>query len=214
MSMVDISVKRYTTKHYDPSKKIPAELVEQLLAVLRNSPSSVNSQPWHFVVVNSDAGRQRILPAVADFNHPRVTDSSLTIVFCARTALDEAHLQNLLAQEEKDGRFPDAEIKAVQDKGRRFFVGKNSKTQSEQLAWEGKQIYIALGQALFAAAGLGIDSTAVEGFDNEKLDEVLGLPAKGLKSVVIASFGYHAENDANAKRPKSRLPREQLFTFL
>lgn len=214
MNIVDISEKRYTTKHYDKSKRISAQHIEQLLTVLRNSPSSVNSQPWHFFVADNDAAKAKILPAIADFNHPRVTDSSHTIVFCVKTPLDEAHLKNLLAQEDKDGRYPNAELKDSQDQGRRYFVTLNSSTPQAQLSWESKQLYIALGQLLFAAAATGIDSTAIEGYDDVKMDEILGLKEKGLKSVVIATLGYRDANDGNAHRPKSRLPKEQIFTFL
>ncbi|MBI0029735.1 oxygen-insensitive NAD(P)H nitroreductase [Gilliamella sp. B14384G15] len=214
MNIVEISQNRYTTKHYDKTKKIPKEKLEQLLTVLRNSPSSVNSQPWHFFVIDNDTVKNKILPAIAEFNQPRVTDSSHTIIFCIKTPLDEAHLVNLLNQEEKDGRIPTAELKDAQDQGRRYFVNLNSSTPQSLQCWEGKQAYLALGQLLFAAAAIGIDSTAVEGFDSEKMDEILDLKAKGLKSLVIATLGYRSENDGNAHRPKSRLPKEQIFTFL
>lgn len=214
MNIVEISQKRYTTKHYDKTKKIPQDKIEQLLTVLRNSPSSVNSQPWHFYVIDNEAAKNKILPAIADFNQPRVTGSSHTIVFCIKTPLDEAHLVNLLNQEEKDGRLPSAELKASQDQGRRYFVNLNSKTPESQKCWEGKQAYIALGQLLFAAAAIGVDSTAIEGYDSAKMDEILDLKSKGLKSIVVATLGYRAQDDGNAHRPKSRLPKDQIFTFL
>lgn len=44
---------RYTTKHYDPARRIPDDYLEALLEVLRLAPSSVNIQPWHFYVVRS-----------------------------------------------------------------------------------------------------------------------------------------------------------------
>lgn len=214
MNIVEISQTRYTTKHYDKTKKIPQDKLEQLLTVLRNSPSSVNSQPWHFFVIDNDIAKNKILPAVAEFNQPRITESSHTIIFCARSPLTEAHLTNLLNQEEQDGRFPVVGLKQAQDQGRHNFVELNSKTIESQLAWESKQLYIALGQLLFAATAIGIDSTPIEGFNATKMDEILGLKEKGLTSVVIAALGYRAENDGNAERPKSRLAKEQIFTFL
>ncbi|OCG14309.1 NAD(P)H nitroreductase [Gilliamella sp. wkB292] len=214
MNIVEISQKRYTTKHYDPTKKIPVAIIEQLLTVLRNSPSSVNSQPWHFYVIESDTAKNKILPAFPDFNQPRVTGSSHTIVFCIKVPLDESHLVNLLNQEEKDGRLPSEDLKVSQDQGRRYFVNLNSATPESQQCWEEKQTYIALGQLLFAAAAIGVDSTAIEGYDSAKIDEILDLKSKGLKSVVVATLGYRAADDGNAHRPKSRLPKEQLFTYL
>ncbi|MDF7666352.1 oxygen-insensitive NAD(P)H nitroreductase [Orbaceae bacterium ESL0727] len=214
MNMVDISRKRYTTKHYDKSKKIPADQIEALCTILQNSPSSVNTQPWHFVIVGSDAGRDKILPAIPDFNHPRVQDSSHTVVMCVRDNIDEAYMQHLVDQEDKDGRFQTAEDKQRQSEALHFFVNVKSPTPKDQYEWMCKQVYIALGNLLFAAAGMGIDSTAIEGFDSAKIDEILGLKEKGLKSVVVATLGYRAENDSNAKRPKSRLPQDEIFTFL
>ena len=62
---------------------------------------------------------------------------------------------------------------------------------------------------------MGFAKTPVFVFDSEeKLDEILGLKDQGLRSVAIVSLGYGAKDDANAVRPKSRLPIEQLFTEL
>lgn len=215
MNIVEVATRRYTTKKYDVSKKISEEHIKQLCSVLRNSPSSVNSQPWHFLVIHSDEIKQKILPGINDFNHARITDASHVVIFCARKTLDSAHLENLLLQEEKDGRFANNnDFKLATDKGRKHFVELNSNTPEQQLAWKEKQIYIALGNLLLGAALLGIDSTPIEGINNIKLNETLALEQKGLTSVVVASLGYHAIDDFNAKLPKSRLPEEQIFTFM
>lgn len=50
MDTVSLAKRRYTTKAYDASRQIPQATVDALLEQLRHSPSSVNSQPWHFVV--------------------------------------------------------------------------------------------------------------------------------------------------------------------
>ena len=54
----------------------------------------------------------------------------------------------------------------------------------------------------------------MEGFEKEKMDELLGLKQLGLKSVLVVTLGYRTVDDSNASRPKSRLPKEQLFTQL
>lgn len=214
VDFVELSKNRYTTKVYDPSKKIPEAMIDDLCMVLRNSPSSVNSQPWHFFLAATDAAKEKIAPAIMDFNKPRVLDASHVVIFCAKTELNDEHLNQLLAQEEKDGRFSIEKHKLEQDAGRRAFVNLNSRTQESLLAWEGKQIYLAMGSLLYAAASMGIDSTPIEGFTTAVMDEILGLKAKGLTSVVVVSLGYRAKDDFNVLRPKSRLMKEDLFTFL
>lgn len=214
MDIKTLASRRYTAKAYDATKKIPQDQFEQLCTLLRNCPSSVNSQPWHFMVAHSDEAKARILPGIAEFNHGRVRDASHVVIFCAKTAMTDQYLKALIEQEQKDGRIANEEMKQGQDKGRRYFVGLNNKTPQDLLAWESKQIYIALGTLLFGAASLGIDSTPIEGFDVAKLDDILGLPAKGLTSVVVASLGYHSKEDFNAVLPKSRWPEDQIFTIL
>ena len=214
MDIAAISQQRYTAKVYDTSKKISDSDFKQLCTLLRNSPSSVNSQPWHFFIASTEDSKDKILPAIAEFNHTRVKDASHVVIFCAKTPLDDNHLNKLLAQEEKDGRFIDEAAKQGQDNGRRFFAGLNSDTPENQRKWEEKQVYIALGNLLLGAACLGIDSTPIEGFDAKKMDEILELSDKGLYSVVVASLGYHSVDDFNTNMPKSRLPEEEVFTFL
>lgn len=79
---------RYTTKAYDASKKIPKEQFEKLLEILRFSPSSVNIQPWHFLIAETDEAKQRIASAQTGnyiYNAAKVLNSSHTLLFCTRT---------------------------------------------------------------------------------------------------------------------------------
>lgn len=59
-----------------------------------------------------------------------------------------------------------------------------------------------------------IDSTALEGVDFPKLNEILGLDEKNLTAIAAVSLGYRSPKDGNAQRPKSRLTRDELFTSL
>lgn len=218
MDIARIALSRHTCKAYDPAKKISAEHIEQLKTLLRYAPSSVNSQPWHFIVVSTDKTKQQIARATEQgayaANRPKVLDASHIIVLCARTRLDDTHLDNLLAQEERDGRFPAPEGKELQRKGRNYYANLHRAEFKDSQSWMEKQIYLALGTLLLGAATLEIDATPIEGFDQAILDDVLDLRAKGLKSVVLVALGYRSDEDFNAKLPKSRLPEEAVFTVL
>ncbi|MDE4970096.1 NAD(P)H nitroreductase, partial [Francisella tularensis subsp. holarctica] len=45
MNIVDYAKSRYTTKSYDPTKKLSNEKIHQIKDILRFTQSSVNSQP-------------------------------------------------------------------------------------------------------------------------------------------------------------------------
>jgi nitroreductase len=82
-------------------------------------------------------------------------------------------------------------------------------------SWNAKQTYIALGFGLAAAALENIDATPMEGFNPTALDELLELPQKGLRSVLMLPLGYRDEaNDWLAKMAKVRRADEKLFVRL
>ncbi|WP_300452505.1 oxygen-insensitive NAD(P)H nitroreductase [Accumulibacter sp.] len=215
MNLSQIVKARYTTKAYDPTRKIPAEQFAHLQTLLRYAPSSVNSQPWHFVIASTDKGKSRIAkatqPAYA-YNEAKIKNASHVVVFCARQGIDEAHLQNLLAQEDKDGRFATPDARTGQHTTRSFYVNLHLYDNKDVQHWMEKQVYLSLGTLLLGAAALQIDATPIEGFDAKTLDEELGLRGQGLSSVVIACLGYRSSEDFNARLPKSRLQEESVIT--
>lgn len=217
MDIARIAQTRYTCKAFDPTRRIPDEQFAQLRAVLRNAASSVNSQPWHFVVAATPQGRDRIAKATHEgfaYNEPKVRNASHVVVLCARRTLDDAHLDAVIAKENVDGRFATPEAMATQDKGRRFYVNLHQNELKDESTWIGRQVYLALGSLLFAAGALGIDACTMEGFDSAVLDAELGLAERGLSGLVLVALGYRGEGDFNAKLPKSRLAEEVVFTDL
>ena len=91
----------------------------------------------------------------------------------------------------------------------------NNLDAAGKVTWAAKQAYIALGTGLAAAALENVDTTPMEGFDPAKLDEVLGLKAKGLKSVVLMAIGYRDEAaDPSSKYKKVRRATKDLFMVI
>ncbi|NNP67428.1 oxygen-insensitive NAD(P)H nitroreductase [Acinetobacter sp. Ac_5812] len=208
---------RYATKAYDAEKKIPHAQFEKLLEILRFSPSSVNIQPWHFLVAESDQAKQRIASALTGnyvYNAAKVLNSSHTLVFCTRTDISAEYLEQLLQQDDASGRFKDETAKQGQRATRSGYVEFYRNELKNLPAWMENQTYLALGQLLFAAGLEGIDATPMEGFDRELINKEFGLTEKGLKASVIVALGYRSDSDFNAKLPKSRLPDEVVFTRL
>lgn len=215
MQIAQVAQRRYTTKAFDPSRQISADDLAAIRTLLRNAASSVNSQPWHFVIASSEAGKGAIAETLKTgyaYNEGKVRNASQVVVFCARKSLDAAHLNAVLAQEEADGRFATPEAKATQEKTRLHYVGLHQETLGDVDAWVDRQIYLALGTLLLGAGALQIDACPLEGFDPAAVDAALGLEAKGLRSVVMVALGYRSSEDFNARLPKSRLPERIVFS--
>ncbi len=216
MNFLQLSQTRYTAKAYDKTRKIPQQQLTQLLEILRLTPSSINIQPWHFVVVQSDQAKQKITQATqGEFEHniPKILNASEVVIFTAKMNIDEQHVEQVIACEDQVGRFPTAQFKQTQKEA--FIDAVNLyKSQNILDPWVDQQIHIALGSLLYAAASLGIDATPMGGFDNKILDQVLGLTSQNLRSVVIACLGYHSDQDFNAHLSKARLPHDEVIQFM
>ncbi|BDY04448.1 oxygen-insensitive NAD(P)H nitroreductase [Ferrimonas sp. YFM] len=217
MNLKEIVQSRYSTKEFDGSQTIPAELFDQVKALLRFSPSSVNSQPWHFVIADSEEGRHRIAKGTQGFfafNEAKVLNASHVIVFCAKTGIDDDYTQHLLNTEERDGRFAEPEHKEMVHMGRSAFVNIHRFDLKDAQHWMEKQLYLNMGTVLLGAAALGIDALPIEGLDTKVLNEEFGLLEKGYTAVAMVALGYRKEGDFNAALPKSRLPETEIFTQL
>ena len=168
MDIVSVALKRYSTKAFDPNKKLTAEQAEKLKTLLQFSPSSTNSQPWHFIVASTDEGKARVAKSAAGgfvFNERKMLDASHVVVFCAKTAMDDAWLERVVDQEESDGRFATPEAKAANHKGRTFFADMHRKELKDDNHWMAKQVYLNVGNFLLGVAALGLDAVPIEGFD-------------------------------------------------
>lgn len=60
----DIVFNRHSVKEYDKDFKIDKEEMLQILEEATKAPSSVNLQPWRFVIVESKEGKDRLRPLI------------------------------------------------------------------------------------------------------------------------------------------------------
>lgn len=205
---------RHSCKAFDPHRSISAETVRQLEDLLRLSPSSINSQPWHFVMAATQEGKDSVAQSmlgVMSYNAEKVRAASHVVVLCGLHDISDAHIADMVAQEDTDGRYHKAEDREQRLRVCRTYVGMHQEAGTVQ-AWVDRQVYLALGTLLLGAAALGLDACPIEGFDATQLDSELGLTERGLRSLVVVALGYGSEHDFNAALPKSRFPAERVFS--
>jgi len=138
MNIVEVAKARYATKKFDASKRISDDHFSQIKALLRLSPSSINSQPWHFIIADSAAGKQQIAKGAEgaySANKTKILDASHVILFCAKTEISDDYLQKITNQEELDGRFPKPEGKALALKVRGFYTDLHRQDWNDVECW-------------------------------------------------------------------------------
>lgn len=219
MNLKEILNWRYTSKAFDPTKKISSSDMMQVKELLRMSPSSTNLQPWHFIIADTKEGKARMAKGTQgffSFNEPKISQASAVVLFCSRITADIDYIQHVSSTEEKDGRYPNDEIKQGVYSAMTTFSDIHKYDLKDAQHWLEKQVYLNLGSFLLGVASLKIDAAPMEGLDMKALDNEFGLREKGHTAVVAVSIGYRAESDFNSteKTPKSRLPESEIFTEL
>ncbi|WP_394190360.1 nitroreductase family protein [Pseudoalteromonas atlantica] len=207
---------RYTAKKYDKTKRVPAEDLAVLIEAIRLSPSSINSQPWKFIVIESDQAKERMHRTFENkfqFNQPHIKAASHTILFAYNPTYTRDDYAQVIDTDIKNGRTP--KENREQAFGAFAFVDLNTDDNGNNAAWTKAQTYIALGNAMHAAARLGIDSTPMEGVDSQLIGEEFKHELNGYICDVAMVIGYHdSSEDYNATLPKSRLEKEQIVDVL
>ena len=197
---------RYATKAFDNTKKLTEEQLETLLNAVQLAPTSYGLQPFKVIVVKSQEIKDKLKAAA--YEQGQVAQASQVFVFATYKNYTTDHVDAYAKDivETRGGSLED--IKGFVD----TMAGTvNSRTQEQLAVWNARQAYIALGFLLEAAALHEIDACPMEGFDNAKFDEILGLDALNLTSVVIAPVGFRSSEDKYQFAKKVRKSKEDLF---
>lgn len=194
---------RYAVKKFDPANKIDEETWAALEQSLVLTPSSYGLQPWKFVVITDQQVKDKLPEISWNQNQPR--DCSHMVVLAAMRSMDEAHIARHMKHVVETREMP---VHAMDDY--RETLIKTVGGMENQHDWNARQVYIALGQVMLAAAVLEIDTCPLEGILTERYDELLGLSDSPYTTVVGCAMGYRHPEDAQAKLKKVRFSAEDL----
>ncbi len=206
MSLLDKLHWRAAIKQFDPTKKLTEEQVNDLLAAVRLAPSGAGLQPYRILIIENQDLKEQLREAAN--GQAQLSNSSHVIVFAAETEVDTNFIAKYIDLIASTRNVPREQLAGFEKSINNLI---NSMTEEQRIAWATKQAYIALGVLVSAAADMQIDVCPMEGFQPGKFDEILGLAALGLTSVVIAPIGYRADTDVYSKAAKVRRPADELF---
>ncbi len=200
---------RYAVKKFDAARRIPADTWAALVESLVLSSSSYGLQPWKFFVVETPETRAKLL--AHSWGQKQVVEASHLIVFALKENVGAADADRLARRTAEVHGVP----LATTDGYRKMVTHSlTAKPRAEVDVWMTNQVYIALGHFLTAAALLEVDTCPMEGFVPARYDEILGLPEKGYRSVVLATAGYRAADDPYSAKAKVRFETPEVVEYL
>ena len=159
---------RRATPSFDGSP-LPEEDLKRILEAGLHAPSGYNMQPWRFVVVRSEDQKRRLRGA--SFNQAKVEEASVVIVACGdEDGWRNGDLEEMLRLG-REGGMP--ENFAEQAK---FNIPNYLSNHPDFPLWLNRHVMIAFTTMMLMAEVLGYDTAPMEGFEEDRVSEVLKLP--------------------------------------
>ncbi|MGX8176709.1 nitroreductase family protein [Exiguobacterium artemiae] len=188
---------RRSIRNYDTNVKISKEEMTQILEEATLAPSSVNMQPWRFLVIDSAEGKATLAP-LAKFNQVQVESSSAVIaVFGDMNAIDQleniydtAVAQGLMPQEVRDRQVP-----AIQG----MYESVPASALKDSILIDSGLVSM---QLMLVARAHGYDTNPIGGYEKDQIAEAFGMDKDRYVPVMLLSIGKAVD----AGYPSVRLP--------
>jgi len=178
-NLTDVIRDRRATPSFDGTP-VPASDLRQILDAGLHAPSGYNMQPWRFVVVQSSEQKRKL--RAASYNQPKVEEASVVIVACGDMDGWRKDLDMMLEMGLANG-MPESYAAQARSSVPNYM---SSFTTDQMKLWLNKQVMLAFTTMMLMAESLGYDTAPMEGFEQDKVHEVLRLP---LSYWVVAILG-------------------------
>lgn len=175
---------RRSIKLYDPTVKISREEMSEILTQASKAPSSINMQPWRFLVIDTDEGKEKLAP-LASFNIDKVMSSSAVIaVFADRNNFDYA--EEIYGKAVEHGYMPE-EVKEFQlNYFTPYYEGMSDEKMKDTIMLDSGLVSM---QLMLVARAYGYDTNPIGGYDKEQIAEVFGMEKDRYVPVMLLTIG-------------------------
>lgn len=195
---------RRSVKTYDPNVKISHEEMTDILTEATTAPSSINMQPWRFVVVDSPEGKEQMLK-LAQFNSSQVTTSAAVIaVFGDMNSIEYA--EEIYGKQVEQGFMPEDVKEKLLAMYAPLYKNMPAQSMKELVLIDASLVSM---QIMLVARAHGYDTNPIGGFDRELIAEAFGLDKDRYVPVMLISIGKAAVEG----RPSYRLPVDTVTSW-
>ena len=200
----DIVKGRRSIRKYDTTVKISKEEMNEIIETATLAPSSVNLQPWRFLVIDSDEAKATLAP-LARFNQTQVaTSSAMIVLFGDLNTVD--YLEEIYGHAVELGYMPE-EVKESQIKAiTAHYANMTAEELKETVLIDGGLVAM---QFMLTARAHGYDTCPIGGFEKDKIAEAFGMDKDRYIPVMMISIGKAADEGYQSVR----LPVERITTW-
>ncbi|WP_214890203.1 nitroreductase family protein [Exiguobacterium sp. s142] len=203
-TLTDVMLDRKSIRVYDETVKIPQLEMLEMIQEATTAPSSVNMQPWRFVVVESPEAKETLKPLIRFNVRQNDTSAAMVLIFgdmecyeLGETIYDQAVAEGKMPQEVRDQQL-DAIIP--------YYKNLSKQEMNDIVKIDSS---LAAMQFMLVARAHGYDTNPIGGFEKDQLAEAFGMDKDRYVPVMILSVGKAAE----AGYQSVRLDAETITNF-
>ncbi len=191
---------RHACKIFDENKKIPAETLKNILNDTILAPSSFGIEGWRFLVIQNQELKEKLKPFC--WNQPQITTCSELVVLLYRKNLtsQDKYVQNSL---KRRGKYYEKTLQ-------RYASFIDTREMSEINCWSKSQTYIASAFLMLSAGSYDIDSCPIEGFELDKVKNLLDYDKETYDISYMVALGYRI----NPQQQRERKTADELISFI
>lgn len=197
-NFMQLAFERKSIRLYDEETKITHSEMLEMIQEATTAPSSVNMQPWRFVVVDSEAGKKKLRPLVMSNLHQDDTSAAMLLIFgdmqCYRRGQEIYDLA--VAEGKMSPETREKQLKTMIP----TYQGFSKKQMNDVVKIDSS---LAAMQFMLVARAHGYDTCAIGGFDAKHLPAAFDIDPERYVPVMIISIGKAAEKGHDTVRLKA-----------
>lgn len=206
----DVVFKRRSVRHFDPDFKISRDELKQIVKETVTAPSACNLQSWHFEIVDTEAGKEKLKSYFIPFNTPQIDSCSAMILIFGdtqshknyRKAWEDDYHAGKITKEAMEDNF--SRILYRYEKGARDFLVNDATVDAAMAAM----------QLLLVVRAHGYEGNAIAGYDTTKAAETFGLDPYRYLPVMAVAVGVPAKNGPAEEDHSDRYGLETILHFV
>jgi nitroreductase len=192
---------RRSIKIYDPTVKISHEEMSEMLGKATRAPSSINLQPWRFLVIESKKAKATLLDLAQSNSHQVVTSAAVIAIF--GDLEHDTYAEDIFNTEVELGYMPDDVKKQMLSFTKDIYSTVPDTYRKDVALIDGGLVAM---QLMLVARAHGYDTNPIGGYDKERIAEAFGMDKGRYVPIMLVSIGK-AVNDGY---PSMRLPVDRV----
>ena len=189
---------------YDETVKISHEEMLEMIQETTTAPSSVNMQPWRFVVVESEEAKAKLKPLIRFNTRQNDTSSAMVMIFGDMNCYEYG--EEIYDQAVAEGKMPaevrDQQLAAILP----YYQNFTREQMNDVVKFDAS---LAAMQFMLVARSHGYETNPIGGFEADQLAEAFDLDKERYVPVMILSVGKAVEEGYESVR----LAPEKITTF-